>query len=331
MKKVLAIFGVLILIAGCGVGGYFAFKYYKDYNTQLQQNASLTAQNAQVQAQIDAIGAMGVAYEVVAPKKSGDLIQEADLKEVSVPTSIYGDASITTKEDLIGKHYRIDVTTGTLLTKDMLMAEDQTVSPKFSREFDVASIPVKLEPGDFIDIKFMIANGEEYVIIPHIEVQAISGSTISINITEEESQLITSAVMDIAHYPSACLMYIDMYLEPGNADSIAFYPVQADMEQFILFNPNITDTTRCINTTMRAHIDQCLTLYSNSNNQENASKFIEGMKAQLESRMKMREEYIKAKEEAIANGELVEEPQQETVADAVVDAVVEDVDTEAIE
>lgn len=333
MKKVLTILGILILVAGCGFGIWGTLKFRKDYNAQLQQNNSLVSQNAQVQAQIDAIGAMGVAYQVKTPKLSGEEIKAEDLKEVSVPVSINGDATITNIEDLVGKHYRVDTTTGTILTKDLLMAEDQAIAPKFPREISFPSLPVKLEVGDYVDVKFLIANGEEYVVLPHIEVEAIAGTILSFEVTEEENQLINSLIMDISQYPQACMTYVDLYLEPGNAQSTAFYPVQADMEQFIIFNPNIEDKTRCINTTMRAHIDKQLILYSSGNNNSTASNFISGMQQQLSAQLQMRNEYLQAKSQAEKDAALMAD--KEPVVEAPTATTPEEpeatVDLEAIE
>lgn len=330
MKKVLTILLVVLLVAGCGAGVYGTLKFRKDYNTQVQQNTALVSQNAQVQAQIAAIGAMGVAYEVTSPKLSGDVIQESDLKEVSVPVSVYGDSTIENKEDLIGKHYRVDTTTGTILTKDLLMAEDEVIPAKFPREISFTSLPVKLEVGDYVDVKFLIANGEEYVVLPHKEVQAISNTTLSFNVTEEEVQLINSAIMDISIYPTACLIMVDLYLEPGNAESVAYYPVQADMENHIMLNPNIVDKSRCINKNVRAHIDQQLILYSSGANNGNASSFISGMQQQLSAQLTMRADYLQQKEQAERDQAYLEETQPEAAApEATVEETVE-IDLEAI-
>lgn len=314
MKKILVILLMVILVAGCGFGVWGTLKFRKDYNTQLQQNQTLVQQNAQVQAQIDAIGAMGVAYQVNAPKASGEEIKEADLKEIYVPMSINGDSTIATKEELVGRHYKVDVTTGTIITKDLLMPEGETTLVKFPRELQFKSLPVQLEVGDYVDVKFLIANGEEYVILPHKEVQAISGTTLSFNVSEEENQLINSAIMDVAQYSAACMMYCDMYLEPGNGESAAFYPVQESMQEFIMFNPNITDYSRCINVTMRQHIDQCLIMFSNGANQGNASSFISGMEQQLSAQLSMRSEYLQQKEQAERDKAFLEgaEPEQTT-------------------
>jgi hypothetical protein len=132
----------------------------------------------------------------------------------------------------------------------------------------------------------MLPDGEELIVLSHKKIMRLYNSTtITLFVSEEENVILMSLLQDLATYPSTTVAYVTKYLEPGNSDTIAFYPIQSDMEDYVRFNPNITDVTRCINETFRSHIDQVLLLYSDSNNSSVASSFISGIRTQLSGQL----------------------------------------------
>lgn len=288
MKKVLVILLFLIVL---GAGGFGTFHFYRQNSNQLTLNATLTQKNAQVQSQLDAIGAMTVCYQVPYKVYSGKPIDVNTLKQVSVPVSTLGEASITDIADLQGMAYRVDVQPGTILSKDMLMEQDSEIM-KFPREVDFMSVPVTLKVGDYIDIRILLPNAEEYVVFNRKRVERLFNTTVTIFVTEEENVILNAAIADYAQYNQYTLLYMMKYLEPGNANSAAFFPVQHDVENFVRFNKNITDPTRCINETLRDHIDEVLLLYSSSQNSQMASAFINGMRTQLTSQLSMQADWV---------------------------------------
>ena len=288
MKKVLIILLFLIVL---GAGGFGTFHFYKQNGNQISLNATLTQKNAQVQSQLDAIGAMTVCYQVPYKVYSGKTIDVNTLKQVSVPASTLGEASITDIADLQGMAYRVDVQPGTILSKDMLMEQDKEIM-KFPREIDFLSVPVTLKVGDYIDIRIILPNAEEYVVFNRKKIERLYNTTVTIYVTEEENVLLNAAIADYAQYNQYTLIYMMKYLEPGNANSAAFFPVQHDVENFVRFNKNITDPTRCINETLRDHIDEVLLLYSSSQNSQMASAFISGMRTQLSSQLAMQSDWV---------------------------------------
>lgn len=303
MKKVLIIIAFIIVI-GAGVGGTLYF--YKQNQNQIEQNAQLVQQNAQVQSQLNAIGAMTTAYEVVTKCYSGNQIKETDLIQVSVPVSTTNTYSITDKAMLVGKYYRIDVNPGTILSADMLMAEPEDVHYKFTRELTVTSLPVTTVKGDYVDIRMILPNGEELVVFAHKRIEDLYECTMTFYMSEEENLILNSALQEYGNYSSYVLLYVTKYLEPGNdTDTIAFYPVQHEMENMVKFNPNIVDKTRCINESMRDHIDKVLLIYTDDDNAAVSSTFISSLSSQFASQLAMHQNWVD--EHTGENGELVVE------------------------
>lgn len=308
MKKVL----LIILFIGVFVGGLAGTLYFWGQNkNSLEQVAQLTQQNAAVQAQIDAIGEMTSVYEVSRNTYSGAEILESDLKEVSIPVSTLSDASITDMADLVGKYYRVDVAPGTILSKDMLM-EEEGVIYKFPIDITLTSLPVSTTVGDYIDIRMILPNGEEYPVLTHKKIERLYETTVTFYATEEENMIYLSMLQDMGQHSGTCVFYATKFLEPGNNFTIAYYPVAHEMENSILFNPNILDTTRCINSTLRDHIDEVLQRFSSSDNQQAASAWIQAVNAQLNGQITAQQAWIDSQKQA----EQGQNGQQQQVVDA---------------
>lgn len=266
MKKILLIVLIIILVSA-GAGGTVYF--YIQNKNQIEQNEQLMQQNSAVQAQLAQIGTMATIFQVASKQRSGAEIKEQDLIEVSVPTSSLSDNAILNKEDLLGKFYKIDTNTGTTLTTDLLMDSSDEVM-KYTRDIPLQYLPVGTKKGDYIDFRMLFPTGEEYQVISHKRIEDITGTLISLKMSEEELQIYNAAMIDYGVYSSRGLIfYVTKYLEPGNAtDTLAFYPVQHEAESMIMYNPNVKDYTRCINTKLRDHIDHTLGLLQINNNQE---------------------------------------------------------------
>lgn len=294
MKKVLLIL-LFVIFVGAGIGGTVYF--YMQNKNQIEQNTQLMAQNAQVQAQLDQIGQMTEVYEVQGKVFGGNQIKQEDLVPVSIPVSACGDSSVTDMNELIGKYYKIDIKPGTILTKDMLMDEVSAEASRYTRDILLTAVPVTLMVGDYVDIRMMLPNGEDYIVVAHKRVELLYSNTITIKMSEEEQAIWNSAMIDLAVYgESGCILYLTRYLDPGvDTDAVATYPVQHDAENWVKFNPNIQDTTRCINTTLRDHIDEILFVYT-SNKNENVTRGISNifqahMQAQVAAQMLWEQEF----------------------------------------
>ncbi len=308
VKKILIILAFLVVI-GAGTAGTIYF--YNANKNQISQNQALAAQNASIQAQLNSIGEMTTVYEVAAKQYSGKEIRDTDLIPVSVPVSSCNVTSITDLSQLVGKYYKVDIQPGTILTTDLLMEEYDGTEKKYTRELTFDSLPVSTVVGDYIDIRIIMPNGEEYVVLSHEQIKRLYNTTITLDISEEENVILNSVFADLGQYSGFCYAYLTKYLEPGkDTDTVAFYPIQKEMESFVMFNPNIDDTTRCINPTLREHIDSVLLVYTDSYNQGMAQAFISNMQQQYTAGLAAHQLWIQ--ENTDENGQFVGEQNNET-------------------
>lgn len=325
MKIVLRILAIAAIVAL----GVTTILFYNKNKNQLKENASLQAQTASIQAQLDAIGSLATVYEVANPVASGQEIKEGDLIEVTVPASTLGNVGITDKTLLVGNHYRLNLNPGTVLTSDLLMDEDQQ-NYKFHIDLTLTSLPIDTKVGDYIDIRMLLPDGEEIPVLTHKKVVGLWNNTISFKATEEENQIYLSMLQDMGQHQSTSIFYATKYIEPGNQDTVAYYPVSHELESAVRFNPNITDPSRCINSTFRDHIDEVMLTFSDSANTAMSSAWINAVNTQLSGQIAARSMWqTEQNEEGASDAEENEDTGSESLeqqsADAA-DSITEDAD-----
>ena len=340
VKKIIIAFLFVIVI---GLGAFGTYHFYSENKSNISAYNAEKQQKENLQAQLNQIGTMTNTYAVATDMLSGDEIEDSDIIEVYVPTSAIAsngyDVSVNpdARASLVGRKVRCKISAGTIITPDLLMteSEEETGILHYPVELTFTSLPVTLEVGDYIDLRFLLSNGEEYVVLDHKIVQAIYNNTITLHITEEENALINSLYNDLGVYSSCCISYLFKYLEPGNKQTLSFYPVVSDMAEFLSFNPNITDVTRCVNKTLRAHLDEQLLMLSNSANSGTSSAVLSSVSSALSGQSSMRQQWLSDKEqEDQTAGETTGETTSEiTGGEAVAGETTEEsnVDLEAIE
>ena len=336
-KRILVI---ILILAIAGAGGYGTYHFYKENKMNVETLTNTQAQLSAAQSELNVIGTMTNAYVLTSDVLSGQEITEADFTTVYVPSSALNGASYyenapaedhMTTEHLIGRKFRSAYRAGSFITDDMLMTEEEATSGLAAYGITIGfdSLPVDLEVGDTVDIRLLLMNGEEYVILDHKLVKGITQNVVTLHVTEEENALINSMYADLGVYNQACVAYLYKYLEPGNKQTLSFYPVNSEMESMLLFNPNITDATRCINPTLRAHLDQTLTILSDSANQAVSSMTKSYISTQISNANLARQQYLTDKESQKQVESQTTSINGETISTEVEST--EEIDPEAIE
>lgn len=259
MKKFLVVLSVILAIAGIGGTGYFFYQYSKTKG----EKEVLVQQNAQLQSNIDAIGPVTTAYTVAAEVKCGNVIQDSDFVEVTMPVSSITDNTILDKTSIVGMLYKIDITPGTTITSDMVMSNefDETI---YQQDMAFDYLPLGLKVGDYVDIRMTFPYGETFIVLTHKRIEQLvqETSVVKMYLTPAQQAIWTSALRDSALYKENGLsLYLTKYVEPGVQDStVAYYPVRQEMEGVVTLNPNIKNKKECINDALRKQIDLMLNI-----------------------------------------------------------------------
>ena len=190
-------------------------------------------------------------YTLNTDVESGDEVTEEDLTITQVVNS-NAPTDYLTPSDLGTKNIaKISMTAGTVLSKEMLYV-DETVTGNDVRkqEYNMFVLPSDLETGDFVDVRLQLPSGTDYIVVAKkkVEIPVIAGvdstDTISIELSEDEINMLSNAIVD-AFYINGAKLYVNKYTEPGLQEaSTPTYPVNYDMLQLINGNPNILEEAR---------------------------------------------------------------------------------------
>jgi hypothetical protein len=229
-KVILAIILVLTWLVG-GVLGYFY------YTSNVKKFSAKESEMLVLQGSLDQVGALVSAFTVVTNMKSGKVIEDTDLTPLQVPINL-ASTLILTKEDLIGKYYRVDLTPGTPISADVITTFELTDD---LRLFDmvVDNIPVGLKVGSFIDIRISLPFGEDFIAIPHKQVRGLNAGVLKLAITEQDIHTYNSMLIDSLLY-SGTQLYAVEYLEGGVQKAAdAYYPISTNILSVAQKDPNL--------------------------------------------------------------------------------------------
>lgn len=171
--------------------------------------------------------------------KSGETVTVADIvTKVMNKEDVPSDA-ITLTDQAIAK---IDLTAGTVLTQGMLNVTGETLTSDMrEQEYNMITLPTQLAVGDFIDIRLQMPNGGDYIVISKKKVLKCDATNISLNMYEEEMNLMSNAIIEYYIMPGSKL-YATIYNEPGlQTAAVGTYVPNESVANLISNNPNITN------------------------------------------------------------------------------------------
>lgn len=317
MKKILIIISYVILIGGAA----FGILHFKNLNDkQVAANEELNRNMASVQSELDAIGALVTVYETYTEVEGTHKFTMEDLKEVSIPQSALGEATITDVSKIIGMAAKVDIKPGSILSEDMLMDANSELL-KYSVDVTMPYLPIHLDVGEYIDVYAMLANGESIPVLTHKEVFGIMDLTVQLKLSQEELYCWNALLYDYALFANyGFSFYPTRYVNPGIDNTVAFYPVQADNENMVRFDINVSDPTRCINETLRGHIDLVNSIATTDTNAAMSSQISTLFADQATLLQELRQQRIEEEAEAEENDYLT------VTTDPVVDEYSESLD-----
>ncbi len=195
--------------------------------------------------------AMVTVYTLNRDVDAGEEVSEADFTITSVNKDI-APKDYLTPTDLKEKNIaKIAMTAGTVLSKEMIYEdESEQGNDVRKQEYNMFVLPTDLQNGDYIDIRLMLPSGTDYIVaskkrveIPQIA-QVDATDTISVNLSEEETLLVSNAIID-AYKIVGSKLYVTRYTDPGiQKASEPTFPANKDVMSLINANPNIVEEAR---------------------------------------------------------------------------------------
>ncbi|GFN30930.1 SAF domain-containing protein [Paenibacillus xylaniclasticus] len=257
LKNIIILSLAVILFVGTNVGQYYAIWGPK----QDRMKAEYEAQVANLQAQLDAIGPMVNIWTIregATDLYAGKQVEAGDLEVHQIPESLLNRSFVLEPQTVIGKYYKIAMTSGTPLSMDLVMEEPIEDT---TREYDIIAnvLPIGLRVGDYIDYRIVYPLGEDYIVLSHKRIEAINGKTLKVRLTETEIHMYQAALVDyFLQMQNGAMLYMTKYLEPGiQVPATTYYAVPKNILAIMIADPNILQmANEALNNATRSIIEK---------------------------------------------------------------------------
>ena len=167
------------------------------------------------------------------------MVQTTVNKAEIVDNTILGALDEETGEPIKYKS-KIKIPAGSIITQDMIYVDGEEVAKdERLQEYNTISLPSQLQNGDYIDIRFKLATGEDFIVLPKKKVEGTTADTIWLKVDEEEILTLNSVIIEAGMLKGSKLYAIE-YTEPGIQEkAVQTYPVNADVLKQIEVTPNM--------------------------------------------------------------------------------------------
>lgn len=140
---------------------------------------------------------------------------------------------------------KISIPAGSIITTDMIYDASEEISDSERiQEFNMIILPSHLKNGDYIDIRFGLPSGEDYIVLTKKRVEGTTASTIWLKLSEEEILTLNNAILE-AWKITGSKLYALQYTDPGlQKEATSTYPVSREVLTQIEKNPNIVNEAK---------------------------------------------------------------------------------------
>jgi hypothetical protein len=214
---------ILGLIFGC-IGIAYFFMQANNYKKQLDENQANTR----------------VAYVLKNDIESGNSISITDIEKVSVLKDVIPSDYITEDDITENTIAKINLKKGVVLSESMIQESDAKVTDDLrEQQYNMIVLPQYLEIDNYIDIRLTLPSGQDYIVVSKKKIKNMSDDTIWIDMYEEETLTMNSAIVE-AYKISGAKLYATIYVEPGiQADASPTYRPSSEVITLMNANSNI--------------------------------------------------------------------------------------------
>lgn len=248
-------------------------------------------------------------YRLKSNVESGHEITLANVESIAVTSKVVPSdafASKTKTTDSKGKetwkdkafpggyNAKVDLKAGTILSSALVTERETELNSDLRYvEYNMLTLPTTLIEGEFVDIRLKLPNGQDLIVVSKKEIKTILGSTIGVELSEQEILMMESAIVE-AYVMGASKFYVTQYVEPGmqTAATNTYVPTQA-VQTLIAADSNIVKTAReslvaTFNEDRRSWVDSDRTKYID----EETENIEEKLKDEIENAKAAREAYL---------------------------------------
>lgn len=150
------------------------------------------------------------------------------------------------KEDLLGKRLKISLAKGAALSTDIVYEGAGIADDERRVELRELELPQNLRENEFVDVRIVFPDGEDYLVIGHKRVYRMirddegTVSALQMRFLEEELLRYQAACVDTKTYQDTRL-YAVRYTGEFQPAAQVYYPVNRAVFRLLQWNPNIVD------------------------------------------------------------------------------------------
>lgn len=202
----------------------------------------------------------------------------------------------TSEKPLMAK---IDLKANTVITGSMIAVQDEWVTDDYREQtYNMISLPIDLQTDEYVDIRFMLPNGLDYIVLSKqkVTIPDVAGvpikDTIKLRLSEGNLLTLSSAIVE-AYQIEGAKLYAIKYIEAGTQEAATeTYVPTAKIKSQIEKNPNIvTKAMNELKSRWTANAIKDRNDYINKvDRDEEASKT--GIQESTQATQKSREEYL---------------------------------------
>lgn len=136
----------------------------------------------------------------------------------------------------------VDMYANTVITSKLIKRTDLTSDVR-KAEYNMVVLPVDLVTGEYVDIRLMLPNGQDFIVVSKKAVEFPEGinNTIWMNLSEEEILIMSSAIVE-AYKINGAKLYAIKYVDSGSQEAaIATYVPSGEVTSLISSDENIVN------------------------------------------------------------------------------------------
>lgn len=216
-------------------------------------------------------GKAAYAYKLTSEIKSGEEIIASKIEIVKVAANDLPSDYIAGNRSLSSYKSKIDLQAGTILSESLLYEDEELKDSTRLVEYNMLTLPSNLSVGDYVDVRFTIPSGQNYIVLSKKQVKNIQGTTITLYLTEDEILMMSGAIIESYIMKSSNLQVIQ-YVEAGIQEaSTPTYAInesikslmgsdasKANIKDYSMINKILNDSLR---DSLRTEIEQELSQY----------------------------------------------------------------------
>lgn len=172
------------------------------------------------------------AYRLTSALESGEdisanKIELVELYTEDLPADYINDPAI------IGYKSKLNLQAGTILSKSLIYKDNTVSGSTRLMEYNMLTLPSTIKVGDYVDVRFTMPSGQDYIVLAKKQVMNLQNTTITFYLTEDEILMMSSAIIE-SYIMSASDLHVVQYVEAGMQDaSIPTYSINAEVYQLI--------------------------------------------------------------------------------------------------